>query len=376
MIKKILNSSILMLALFLLNACTDDNSTLPDYIKEGEYVGEYFPTNNWRECSPESVGISSEKLKAVYDYCASEDRNSYSFLIIKDGYIIAEKYFQNFSQSSKIHSYSLAKSFTAALTGIAIQKGYINSIEDKISDYFPELQEENTDPLKKEINIKHLLTMTSGYQWEENEISFARNDLYNIRQTSDYIQYVLDKPMETIPGTDWNYSSGNPLLLGGIIENTTDITTFDFANQTLFSDLGIKDVEWSSDESGSTIAAWGLSLKSRDYAKLGYLYWKNGIWDTKQVLPDYWVNNTQKPALESTPHYGYLFWLAYRYDDHVGTQVPEDTYMATGLFQKYIIIIPSYDLVLVRLGEDLVEGEYGWDTAEFISLVIDAVDNQ
>jgi len=376
MIKKIPNIFLLMLALIIVCSCSDENLNNPDYIKEGEYLGEYFPTKSWRECSPEAVGMRSKKLKEVYDYCASDDRNTFSFIVIKNGYIVAESYFKNSTSLSKIHSYSLAKSFTAALTGIAIQKGYINSIEDRISDYYPELLQENIDPAKKEIKIKHLLTMTAGYQWIEDEISFSRNDLYNIRQSSNYIQYVLDKPMIETPGTVWNYSSGNPLLLGGIIENATNMLTFDFAKQTLFTDLGISDVEWGSDESGSTIAAWALKLNSRDYAKLGYLYWKNGIWDNKQILPDYWVNDTQKPALDNAPHYGYLFWRAYRYEDHVGMQVPEDTYMATGLFQKYIIIIPSYNLVLLRLGEDLVEGENGWDTAKFISLVIDAIDIQ
>ena len=217
--------------------------------------------------------------------------------------------------------------------------------------------------------------MTSGFQWNETQISFTNNDLYKIKTHSDYIKYIFEKPMVETPGTVWNYSSGNPLLLGGVIENATEMLTFDFAKQTLFADLGITDVEWESDKAGHTIAAWALKLKTRDYAKLGYLYWQNGVWDNKQILPEYWVTDTQKPALEGIPYYGYLFWRAYRYPDHIGIQIPEDAYMATGLFHKYVIILPSHNLILVRMGEDVIEGEHGWDAAEFISLSIDAIDN-
>jgi hypothetical protein len=367
---------ILLTASVFLFSCSEENTPKPDYISEGKYEGNYFPTNEWRECDPEEVGMNSKKLKAVYEYCDSDSRNTFSYLVIKDGYIVSEKYFGNYNSDSNIKSYSLAKSFTAALTGIAIQDGLINSVDDKIADYFPILHDSEVQVEKKEVTIKQLLTMTSGFEWSEDEISFTDNDLNNIRSSSNYVDYVLNKPIVETPGTVWNYSSGMPILLGGLLENATGIINYEYAKQTLFSDLGITNTEWKSDRDGHTIAAWGLQMNTRNYAKLGFLYWKNGLWEGNQILPDYWVTDTRKPALENTLQYGYLWWRAYRYEDHIDSQVPEDTYMAVGLFQKYIIVIPSYDLVLIRLGEDWTEGENGWDTAEFISLVIDAVGNQ
>lgn len=359
--------------LFIFLSCSNDETRYPDFVKEGTYSGSYYPTSTWRECSPEEVGMNADKLKPVYEYCANKKRNTFSFLIIKDGYIVAEHYFNQYKIGSKLPSYSLAKSFVSALTGVAIQNNYISGVDDKIINYIPQLQNIQTD--KKEITIKHLLTMTSGFEWNENEISMSSNDIYNIRSSSNYIQYVLDKPIVETPGTVWNYSSGMPLLLGYIIENATGMLTSEFAKQTLFKDLGIADFDWDTVPEGHTNGAWGLSLKTRDYAKLGFLYWENGLWDNKEVLPDYWVTDSRKPALIDAQQYGYLWWTAYRYADHIETQVPVDTYMAVGLFQKYIIVIPSYNLILVRIGDDLMEGENGWDSAQFISLVIEAIDN-
>jgi len=375
MSKSFQNALIGIFSFALLISCSNDEISYPDFIKEGTYAGAYFPTNQWRVCSPEEVGMNADRLKSVYDYCAAENRNTYSFIIIKDGYIVAEHYFGDYNETSLIQSYSLAKSFTAALTGIAIQQNDVNSVDDKIAEYLPELQSENVQPEKKQVSIKQCLTMTSGFEWFEDAISLTNNDLISLRSSDNYIDYILRKPIVETPGTVWNYSSGLPILLGRIIENATGMILLDYANQTLFKNLGINTVTWDKDPQGYTIGAWGLYLSSRDYAKLGYLYCKNGLWEGKQILPEYWVTDTRKPALESAQHYGYLFWRAYRYADAVGAKVPEDTYMATGLFQKYIIIIPSYNLVIVRLGEDLIEGDNGWDTAEFISRIILAVDN-
>lgn len=161
MIRKFLYINVFLI---LFASCAEEDNPAPKYIKSGDYTGEYFPTTAWRECAPEEVGINSKKLKAVYDYCADHSRNTFSFLIVKDGYIVAEDYFGIYSADQKIESYSLAKSFTAALTGVAIQNGYIDGLEDQLIDYFPDFGIEESDSLKKEINIRHLLSMTAGFQ--------------------------------------------------------------------------------------------------------------------------------------------------------------------------------------------------------------------
>jgi len=376
-VTKIFNlGTVFLILLILLTTCTkEDESGNPEFLGEGIANGFYFPTTDWKECAPEEVGMSSEKLKAVYDYCADDIRKTDAFIVIKDGYIVAEYYFNKNTISTFQPSYSIAKAFVASLTGVAIKKGYINGVDDKIADYFPQLQGDNVQPEKNEISIKHLLTMTSGIQWNEEELLLnGDNDLLSMRTGStNFVNYVLNKPVIDTPGTVWNYSSGMPVLLAGLIENATGQLAFDFAKDNLFNSLGITNIEWASDPEGHTIGAWGILTTVRNYAKLGYLYLNNGIWDGTRLLPEYWVSDSYTPPLENYPQFGYMFWTAQRYPNDIDTRIPEETYMAVGLFQKYIVIIPSKNMILVRFGNDAATGELGWDTAEFISLAVDAV---
>lgn len=360
----------------LLISCSEEEEiSNPDFLGKGFYEGDYYPTTEWRQCTPEEVGMNSEKLKLVYDYCASDIRKTDAFIVIKDGYIVAEAYFNKNNKKSKLPSYSLAKAFVAALTGIAIKNGELPGVEERIYNYFPQWQGDSIDPSKKEITIRQLLTMTSGLQWNEDEISFSgNNDIMNLRTLStNFYGYVLNKPIVATPGTIWNYSSGMPILLAGILEKATDRLVFDYAKENLLNHLGITDLDWANDPEGHTIGAYGILTSARSYAKLGYLYYKNGIWDGTQILPENWVSETRVAPLPEYPKFGYMFWTAHRYPNDIGTRIPEDSYMAVGLFQKYIIIIPSQKLLLVRIGNDYSTGVMGWDTAEFISLVVNAI---
>ncbi|MCP4115108.1 MAG: serine hydrolase [Desulfobacteraceae bacterium] len=352
----------------LLFSCQEEKSSVQT---------DYFPTAIWAEATPESMGMDPEKLAAVHGYCSREFRDTCSYMIIKDGYIVQEAYFNGTARETPFESYSIAKNVTSALTGIAIEQGYINGIDDAVHEYFPQWQGSEVDPLKQEITIRHLLTMKSGLMWHEDALPFGGgiNDIYNLKlYARNYIEYVLEKPVMHQPGSAWNYSSGMPILLSGIIENTTGRLTSDFARDNLFNPLGVENWYWETDPSGQTNGAWGISMTTRDYARFGYLYLKKGVWSGRQIIPETWVAESQAPADEDTLHFGFLWWKAERYPDAAGIKIPADTYMAVGLFQRYIIIIPSYNLVLVRMGDNIKTGEDGWDTAEFISLVLDAID--
>ncbi len=289
------------------------------FLGTGSYAGSYWPTDGWRTCRPEDVGMDSEKLQLVYDYAANPNINTDGIVVIKDGYIIGEAYFRDFTMTSRHLSRSVAKSFTSALIGIAIDGGLIESVDDEIHQFYPQWQTADTPEVKQRITVRHLLTMMAGIEW--NEDSYEENsqaDIYRMYRNgvADFVQYVLDKPVSADPGTRWYYSSGETLLLSGIIESVTGQTALRFAEENLFAPLGISFVDWESDPAGHTITAWGLATTVRDYAKFGYLYLKDGEWDGRQVVSSAWVHESTRAISDDLDHYGYLWWLPYGWSSY------------------------------------------------------------
>jgi len=355
-------------------SCSKDNNPVPSYISEGENLGSYFPTNGWRSCKPENVGLNTEKLKQVYNYVADNKFNTNGLLIIKNGYIVFESYFNGHSSTSSHTSYSIAKSFTSAALGIAVDKGVINSIDDKIADYFTQLQTPETQTEKKEVTIKHLLTMKAGFEWNEDDYySGAGNDIFNmVSQSSNYIDYVLNKPIIRTPGLSAYYSSGESMLLSGVIQQGSGSTLYNFANQHLFAPLGITDVNWEADPAGQTVGGWGINTSLQSYAKFGYLYLNKGKWENTQIVPETWVNESVDPSVSNISNYGYQWWIGSGISSFQENNIPNDCFLGIGIYRQYLIIIPSKNLVIVRTGNDAPSETEDWSTAELISLILDA----
>lgn len=351
------------------SSCSDE-TVHPDFISDGIYEGEYFPTTEWKYCSPEQVGANSKLLTEAHTYIANQDFATEGYLIIKDGYIIAEDYFGNFTSGSKHASYSIAKSFTSTVIGIAIDKGYINGVDDNISEYYLELKSDTVQQWKKDLKISHLLTMTSGINWIEEGV--LTNDIFQMSTSADYVEYVLNKSILNEPGTNWSYNSGESMLLSGIINLTTNKSMFEFAEENLLNPIGIKELEWNSDSENHTIAGWGINATMNDFARFGYLYLNNGNWDGNQIISEDWISKSITPFRTETPFYGYLWWLSE--DTFFGSTVdlPNDTFMAIGAFGQYLVIVPSENLIIVRVGQDLYT-ENSWKPEEFIRLVLNAI---
>lgn len=353
-----------IISVFLLS-CSDDEVTYPDFIQEGTYDGDYFPTSQWRYCTPEEVGVSSAGLVEAIEHISNEKYTTQGYLIIKDGYIIAEDYLRGFEKGQKHSSYSIAKSFTSAVVGIAVDQKYINSVDDKISEYYPALNHDTVQQWKKDITIENLLTMTSGIDWSESGL--ATNDLFQMTRSSNYVDYVLNKSIEVEPGSRWSYNSGESMLLSGIINSTTGKSMLEFANENFLNVIGIHDLEWISDNENHTVAGWGISATTHDYARFGYLYLNNGNWDGTQLISENWINQSTTSFSESVPYYGYLWWLSSKALES-SANLPQDIYMAIGAFGQYIIVIPSENIIIVRVGSDL-----NWNPDEVIQLVLDAL---
>jgi CubicO group peptidase (beta-lactamase class C family) len=297
----------------------------------------YWPTEGWRSSTPEEQGMDSEKLAQIFEVITEQRLNIHSVLIIRNGYLVTEAYYHPFRSKNMHEVYSVTKSVVSALVGIALEKGFIESVHQPVLDFFPEQTIENDDAHKQAITLEHLLTMTSGLEWTEGDTG------RQLWQNIDWAQFVLNRPMAVEPGTQFNYNSGNTHLLSVIIQETTGMSTLSFAQAHLFEPLGISDVLWSRDPSGISIGGWGLRMTPCDMAKLGYLYLNNGVWDGQQVVPADWVNaSIQKHVQVTDPlepwelHLGYSWWL-----HEFGP------YAAHGMRGQFIYVIPDLNMVVV-----------------------------
>ena len=378
--------SVCFLLLFILFSfyCKKDESKseIPSYIKQGKYYGEYYPTDGWRECSPEEVGFSTEKLEKVYKYASNPSITTQALLIIRKGYIFFEAYLNGFSKKSLHWSYSIAKSFTSALVGIAYSDGCIDNLDRSIYDYYKdeygEYFEGDGGNVKRRITIRNLLTMTSGIEWCEEEEG-KEDDAFKMMEYSDYLKYVLEKPMRAEPGTFWYYSSGDPMLLSLIIEKATGKKPSDYAKEKIFKKIGIKNIFLAEDDMGHTITSWGIKTTAREFAKFGYLYLKRGKWEGQSIVSEDWIAQSLLPVkkhyseLWRINFYGYLWWLLPALENYRQYNLPESTFLAWGLHNQQIFVIPEKELVIVRLGYDLNERYDDWREAEFLRLVLDSM---
>ncbi len=305
-----------------------------------------WPTDEWSISTPEEQGIDSDKLGNMMDYIQTNGIDIDSILVVKNGHLVFEEYPSAFYTSDVKHAiHSCTKSFTSALVGIAVQEGLIGSIDDKMIDYFPNRTIENLDSRKQSITIEHLLTMTSGLEWDEWTLPYGEygNDATDMFRSSNPIQYVLDRPMAYDPGESWTYNSGGSHLLGAIVAIASGQTLYEFAFAHLFGPLGISDfdVDWAIDRNGYYAAGGGLSMRPQDMAKFGYLFLNNGTWDEEQTLSAEWVEKSAQTSFIFSEYsgYGYQWWTN-----------PTDVayvYSAQGFAGQFIFVIPSLDMVVV-----------------------------
>jgi CubicO group peptidase (beta-lactamase class C family) len=262
----------------------------------------------------------------------------HSVLVVRNGYLVAETYYPPFQRDTKHHVYSVTKSFISALIGIAIEEGYIDGIAHRVLDFFPQHAFANLDGRKESLTLEHLLTMTSGLDWEEGMPTYQE-----MGRTRDWIQYVLDKPMAAEPGSQHNYCSGCSHVMSAIIQVTAGMNTLQFAKRQLFEPLGITNIYWETDGSGIPNGGWGLEITPRDMAKFGYLYLNDGVWDGQQIVPDDWVRESVGHGVSVGDgwRYGYQWWI----------YPPLGAYAAVGLGAQLIVVIPDLEMVVVFTAE-------------------------
>ncbi|UCG01633.1 MAG: serine hydrolase [Candidatus Heimdallarchaeota archaeon] len=306
----------------------------------------------WKTTSPETQGMNSTVLNDMTEYIQRYFTLAHSILVLRNGYLVTEEYYQTdnhiYSRDCKHYIYSCTKSITSLLVGIAIEKGYIDSIHQKVLNFFPDRNISNRDSRKEAMTLEHLLTMTSGMDWTEwDSPSDPANSYRLMVESPDWVQYILDRPMNFDPGEVFTYNTGGSHLLSAIIQNVTGRTTLSFAQEYLFDPLNITsgDFLWLQDPSGIVRGGSGLYLTPSDMVKIGYLYLKNGTWpfNGKQIVSAEWIANATRynPHLGSENLYGYQVWFTSFTDCNI------KSYFAWGFNTQKIYIIPELDLVVV-----------------------------
>ena len=353
--------------LLLFGACEkyDDDPVFPasDFISDGDYRGEYFPTDEWRSCAPDEVGMDPKKFKELNEeirLLLEMNIEIHSLLIVKDGYIVAEQYYSDDYGPDDLHRiYSCTKSLTSAMLGIASGQGLLGPLDQPMLSFFPEYEIANKTDDKEAINIEHLLTMSAGLEWYELEFPYS-DDRNTFRQWSDNgggVKFVLDQPMVAAPGEEYSYNTGASHILSGILQKVTGARADSFAMENLFGPIGIDEYYWPVDDQGIAYGGSGVRLRPRDMARFGYLYLNNGRWDGNQIVPEAWVEASQQKHMErkyiSDSFYGYQFWVS----DY-------GTYSAVGYGGQWITIIPEHDLVVVFNNRFVENDHLQWSTPE------------
>lgn len=358
-----LTISLIFLSVSLFLSCKEDSVEPPlSYTYQvPEQTNDGWKTDNLTE-----VGINSEKLFEAVDYINVGIFNQvHSILIIKNGKLVFEEYFKGHKfdyngpshhgniVSFDIHTIhnqaSVTKSFCSALVGLAIDKGYITDVNEKVYDYFPEYSAYRDDQ-KDKITIEHLLSMTSGFEWNEGEYQYAdsRNDLIQMWNVSDPLLHIMSKPIEAEPGSQFYYNSGCTNILGEIVRRASGRSTDIFAKEFLFQPLGITQYEWAHFLNGVLFTSGDLKIRPRDMAKLGYLLLNNGKWGGKQIISSEWTKKTAESYISANSiwKYGYQWWIrSYKINSQI-----IDSYAARGWGGQAIIVFPSLDVVIVLTG--------------------------
>jgi CubicO group peptidase (beta-lactamase class C family) len=294
----------------------------------------------WPVSTPSAEGLDQQKIDSAY-IKAKELGFVDALLIIRNGKLVAENYYNGYDAGKEHQIWSCTKSFMSALIGIAVNIGLIESVDKKIMDYFPEYAYPGMDTRFYDITIKHLLTMSMG-------IDVEQNTLIPVVQTNDWIYQTFRLPLLSDPGKKFRYNSLETHLLSAIITKVSGKSAREFAHENLTGPMGIEIIDWKTDPKGYNTGGYDIYMKPRDMAVLGYIYLSGGKINNTQIVPEEWINASfirtwTNNGIQWGPltdyNYGYLWWL--------GKINGYDMFMAMGMGGQYIINFPDIDLIVV-----------------------------
>ena len=375
-----------------------------------EALAEETGPDEWQIAQPAAVGLSKEALSAIHQ---DIERGRYgyidAFLLARRGKLVFEQYYEHdypsiyeqeaatpgalvvndpsgpynyfnpwwhpYYRNTTLHSMqSVTKSVVSALVGIAISRGEFPNLDTPVVQFFDEADVDNVDQQKRDMTVRDLLTMSDGLLWDE---SLPYNDPDNsfavMAKAHNWVQYTLDLPMGTEPGTVFNYNSGATLILGHIFRLATGVDIEEYAVEHLFVPLGINDYYWDRTPYGLTDTQEGLYISARSLAKIAQLFLQKGQWQDEQVIPATWVEESTAPhyltGATGDEAYGYLWWS----QPYTFEKTTLRAYFGKGFGGQRPIFLPELDMVIVLTGWNILPGQPFFHAMEAIERVTTAI---
>ncbi|HZS05408.1 MAG TPA: serine hydrolase [Blastocatellia bacterium] len=348
---------------------------------------DQWPTRQWPTATPQAVGLEAKAL-ADLDADIASGKYGYvdSMLVIRHGKVAYDRSYKHdydriygedsrkpgplnahdptgpynyfnpwwhpFYRRGELHTMqSVTKTVTSVVIGVATARNEFPSLDTPILKFFDTAKVASIDERKRRLTIRHLLTMTAGFDWNE---ALPYNDPNNaaslMEASADWVQFTIDRPMAHEPGAVFAYNSGATQLLAHIFRVATGKDIEEYAAQHLFAPLGIEQYHWKRSPSGLADTEGGLYLRAHDLAKIAYLFLKNGVWEGRQIVTADWVKASVAPSatVSASVKYGFKWWL-YPYGD--GSRL---AWAGSGFGGQIPVVVPEYDLVLVFTGWNIL----------------------
>ena len=314
--KKLVVLSVILCVGFLFAACEN----------QSEQVGG--KGSSWVSSSPEAQGMDSKVLLEMLETNTDRGFDIHSLLIIRNGHMVLESSNYPYESDAPHMIHSITKNVTATLVGIAIDEGYIESVDQQIVELLPDLSLKYKDDRIQDITVKHLLTMKSGLNWRP-----AGASMYT--EGEDHIIHALEREMATNPGEMFEYHSGSTHLLSMILTEATGRSTMEYAKEKLFTPLDIEDIHWAVDYQDFHVGGDMLFMRPTDLAKFGLLYLQQGLWEGERIVPEEWVAISTKNHVDKES-YGYSWWIG----DNGG-------FSGNGVAGQRLTVLPEEELIFV-----------------------------
>jgi CubicO group peptidase (beta-lactamase class C family) len=333
-----------ILVLSLLVGC--DPEVEAEELEEVYYTP--LPGDDWQVSTPEEQNLDPALVAELYRNAAELD-TLYGLLVIKNGYLIAEDYFNGGSVGSKTLLQSVSKSYISALVGIALEQGCLSSLDQKMVDFFPEAAGKISDPRKEQITIREMLQMRSGYPDEETDQAYL-DALY----WGEYLPLIVDFPLVSDPGTKFDYSNLTFSWLAIILSRACGTDLKSYAQEHLFQPMDTEVGKWLQDRDGHYIGSGGIHLTARDAAKFGLLYLNDGEYEGNQIISSAWVHDSLRTYSEKARNYGMGFSfrdLGYGYGWWTARAGEHSFSFAWGHGGQLIVLLDELNMIIVTTAD-------------------------